>query len=343
MRIAVIAPPWVPVPPTAYGGTEMVIDTLARGLRGAGHEVLLATTGDSTCPVERTWFHDHARTDEIGDMAIGLTHLLHAYDAAASADIVHDHTVAGPVIGSLRSTRPIVTTNHGLFTDDMRALYRSLGDRVSIVAISHHHASTAGDVPIARVIHHGLDEDRYPVGPGGDHLVFVGRMSPTKGVRQAIEIAERAGRPLVLAAKMRSTDEHDYFDTEIKPLLGGDIHFAGEVGTADKLELLGGALALVNPIRWDEPFGLCMVEALACGTPVIAAPRGAAPEIVDHGVTGFLCTGTEEAAAATTWAGALDRRACRAAVTARFSAHRMVADHVALYHDVLARRVRPAA
>jgi glycosyltransferase involved in cell wall biosynthesis len=344
MRVALIAPPWIPVPPPAYGGTEAVIDTLARGLEAAGHEVLLATTGDSTCPVERTWVYERAKTDEMGDIAVELTHLLHAYDAAVSADIVHDHTVAGPVLGSLRSSiPPVVTTNHGRFTDDVRALYRSLGDRVPIVALSHHHASTAGDVAVARVIHHGLDEDRYPVGPGGDHLAFVGRMSPTKGVRQAVEIAERAGTPLVIAAKMRTTAEHEYFDTEIKPLLGGNVHYVGELGLAAKLELLGSALALLNPIQWDEPFGLCMVEALACGTPVIATRRGAAPEIVDHGITGFLCTGTEEAVAAIAWAASLDRLACRAAVTARFSARRMVADHVALYRDVLAGQVRPAA
>ena len=343
MRVVLVAPPWFPVPPAAYGGTEAVIDTLARGLSGAGHEVLLVTTGDSTCPVERTWAYAHARTDEMGDIAVEVIHLLHAYEAADGADIVHDHTIAGPVIGIGRSAAPIVTTNHGRFTDDVRALYRSLGDRVPIVAISLHHASTAGDVPVARVIYHGVDEDRYPNGPGGDHLAFVGRMSPTKGVRQAIQIAERAGAPLVIAAKLHSTAEHEYFDTEVKPLLGGNIQFAGEVGIADKLELLGGALALLNPIQWDEPFGLCMVEALACGTPVIATPRGAAPEIVDHGVTGFLCAGIEQAVAAISSATSLDRRACRAAVTARFSARRMVADHVAFYDEVRGGLVRPAA
>jgi glycosyltransferase involved in cell wall biosynthesis len=343
MRVALIAPPWIPVPPPAYGGTEMVVDALARGLAAAGHQVLLATTGDSTCPVDRTWVYEHSRTAKMGDIAIELTHVLHAYEAAGDADVVHDHTVSGPVFGLLRSTSPVVTTNHGPFTEDARRLYRTLGDRVPIVAISHHHASSAGNVPIARVIHHGLDASRYPPGPGGDHLAFLGRMSPDKGVRQAIEIARRAGAPLVIGAKIRSTDEHEYFDSEVKPLLGGDIRYAGEVDVAGKLELLGGALALLNPIRWDEPFGLCMVEALACGTPVITTPRGAAPEIVDDGVTGFLCSTTEKAVAAVAWAGKLDRRACRSAVEARFSARRMVADHVAFYHDVLAGRIRPAA
>jgi len=343
MRVALIAPPWIPVPPPAYGGTEEMIDSLARGLAAAGHHVILATTGDSTCPVKRTWVHDHARTAEMGDTVIELAHALHAYEAVGGVDIVHDHTQAGPVIGALRAGSPVVTTNHGPFTADVRALYRALGGRVPIVAISHHHAATAHDVHIARVIHHGIDVDRFPLGPGGDHLVFLGRMSPDKGVHQAIEIARHAGVPLVIAAKMHSSEEHAYYRAEVELLLGEDIRYVGEVETAGKLELLGTARALLNPIRWDEPFGLNMVEALACGTPVITTPRGAAPEIVDHGTTGFLASGTDDAVAAVAWAAGLDRRACRAAVEDRFSEGRMVADHLTFYRDVLAGRIRDAA
>lgn len=336
MRIALIAPPWITVPPSGYGGTEAVIDTLARGLARAGHDVLLATTGDSTCPVERTWVYDRARPDDMGDSTVELRHLLHAYAAVDGADIVHDHTLAGAVYAALMPGCRVVTTNHWLFTEDVTAIYRSIARRVPVVAISHHQAATAGDVPIARVIHHGVDETRYPVGAGGDDLVFVGRMSPDKGVREAVEIARRAGAPLVIAAKMRDRNERAYFDAEIRPLLGGGITYAGEVGGTDKLGLLAGARALVNPLRWPEPFGLCMVEALACGTPVIATPCGATPEIVDHGVTGYLGTDADDLVAAVARVGDLDRRACRAAVVARFSARRMVADHLALYRDVAA-------
>jgi glycosyltransferase involved in cell wall biosynthesis len=279
----------------------------------------------------------------MGDTTIELTHVLHAYEAVADADIVHDHTIAGPVIGAQRAGPPVGTTNHEPFTTDRRALYRALGDRVSIIAISHHHASTARDVPIARVIHHGVDVDRYPLGPGGDDLVFIGRMSPDKGVRQAIEIAQRASVRLTIAAKMREPGEHEYYEGEVEPLLSSDIRYVGEIDAAAKLDLLGRARALLNPIRWDEPFGLNMVQALACGTPVITTPRGAAPEIVDHGATGFLVAGTDEAVAAVAWAAKLDRDACRAAVEDRFSARRMVADHLAFYRDVLTGRIRPAA
>lgn len=337
MRVALIAPPWLPVPPPAYGGTEAVLDTLARGLATDGHDVLLVTTGDSTCPVERTWVYDQHRADEMGSVVVELRHLLHAYQAVDGADVIHDHTVAGPLYAERYAPRPVLTTNHGPFTDDMKALYRSMAGRVPIVAISHHQASTAGDVPIARVIHHGLDETQYPVGDGdGGYLLFLGRMSPTKGAREAIEVARRAGMPLVIAAKMRDRAERDYFDAVITPLLDDDVTYAGEVGGATKLELLGGAAALVNPLSWDEPFGLCMIEAMASGTPVIATPRGAVPEIVDHGRTGFLGTDVDEMADAVGRLGTIDRGVCRAAVEARFTARRMVADHVRLYEDVLA-------
>jgi glycosyltransferase involved in cell wall biosynthesis len=344
MKVALVAPPWLPVPPVAYGGTELVVDTLARGLVAAGHEVALFTTGDSTCPVERHWVYGRARADAMQSVTVELRHLVHAYTRLDDADIVHDHTVAGPLLSAGFDAPPVVTTNHGPFTDDAKALYLALGGSVPIVAISRHQASTAGPVAVARVIHHGLSVERYPFGTGaGGYVLFLGRVSPDKGVRQAIEVARRAGRPLVIAAKLREPVEHEYFRTEIAPLLDDDVRFVGEVGGERKLGLLAGARALVNPIRWDEPFGLCMAEALACGTPVVASPRGAAPEIVDDGVTGFLC-GDEDAMAAALRDGVsrLDRAACRAAVIERFSEERMARDHVDLYEDVLAGRdLRP--
>jgi len=339
MRIALVAPPWIAVPPPAYGGTEAVLDTLARGLAGAGHDVLLVTTRDSTCPVERSWVYEAARTDDMGSVVVELRHLLHAYAAVDGADVVHDHTVAGPVYAERYSPHPVVTTSHGPFTDDMKALYRSIGRRVAIIAISRHQASTAHGVPIARVIHHGVDVSQYPVGPGGGgYLVFLGRMSPAKGVVDAIEVARLAGMPLVIAAKMREPVERDYFDDAVAPLLGPEVVYAGEVGGRDKQELLGSAAALVNPLSWDEPFGLCMIEAMACGTPVVATSRGAVPEIVVHGRTGFVCNDASEMPAAVGRIGSIDRRACRAHVEASFSAERMVAEHVRLYEDVVAGR-----
>ncbi len=339
MRVALIAPPWLSVPPPAYGGTEIVLDTLARGLQAAGHEVVLATTGDSTCPVERTWVYAWSRQEEIGSVTIELRHLVHAYEATDGVDITHDHTVAGPFLVDRFGPRAVVTTNHGPFTDDSKDLYRRVACRVPLVAISRHHASTAGGVPIARVIHHGVDTTRLPFGDGGGrYALFLGRMSPSKGVREAIDIARRAGVPLVIAAKRRERLEHEYFEAEIRPRLGDGVEYVGEVGGRDKVELLRGAVALLNPIRWDEPFGMCMIEALACGTPVVTTPRGAAPEIVDDGTTGFVRAELRQLAAALGDVDTLDRRACRAAVEARFSMERMAADHLAFYRDVLAGR-----
>lgn len=337
MRVGLIAPPWIPIPPPAYGGIEAVLDALARGLVDAGHEVLLVTTGDSTCPVERRWVYEEARPEEIGSFLVEQHHVQHAFEALTGVDIVHDHTVAGPILADRFPLPPLLTTNHGPFTAETGSLYRLIAGRVPIVAISHHQASTAGAIPVARVIHHGLDQARYPVGDGsGGYLLFLGRMSPSKGVRQAIEIARLAGMPLVIAAKMRAEPEREYFEADIAPLLGPDVSYAGEVGGAAKLELIGGAAGMLNPVSWDEPFGFCMIEAMACGTPIIATPRGAVPEIVDDGVTGFLCSTEQDMAAAVAQLHSIDRGACRAAVETRFSARRMVADHVDLYEEILA-------
>lgn len=343
MHIALIAPPWLSVPPAAYGGTESVLDTLARGLCAAGHQVVLAATGDSTCPVPRTWVYEHSMVDKLGSVTVELRHVLHAYASIGDVDIVHDHTIAGPVLSAGLTKAPVVTTNHGPFTDDAVAIYRSVTPRVAIVAISHDQASRSQSVPIARVIHHGLNVADFPFGDGaGGYLAFLGRMSPTKGVREAIEIARRAGVPLLIAAKMREQSEREYFDTVVKPCLGGDVQYLGDVGRADKLELLGNAIALVDPIRWDEPFGLCMIEALACGTPVLVTPRGAAPEIVDDGVTGFVRPTLDELVSFVPRVASLDRRACRAAAECRFSAGRMAEAHIALYDDVINRRIDDA-
>jgi glycosyltransferase involved in cell wall biosynthesis len=335
MKIAIIAPPWLPVPPPAYGGTEDVVDRLARGFAAAGSEVLLFATGDSTCPVPTKWVYLRAETDHLGLGIIEVRHLVHAYQAVRGFDIVHDHTVQGPLIGRGGDYR-IVTTNHGPFDDEMIDIYRAMADRVPIIAISHHQASTAEDVPIAAVIHHGLDPAAFPVGSGdGDYFLFLGRMTPDKGAREAALVARGAGVRLVIAAKMREPLEREYFQSQVRPLLGDGVEYVGEAAHEEKLELLGGATALINPISWPEPFGLVMVEAQACGTPVLAFPSGAAPEIVRDGVTGFLCRDLDHMTQRLGHVGELDRAACRAAVEGHFSTERMVSEHLALFEKLL--------
>jgi glycosyltransferase involved in cell wall biosynthesis len=336
MRIVIIAPPWVAVPPLAYGGTEAMLDTLAQGLHRSGHDVLLFTTGDSTCPVPRGSVLPRAIGVGVGGSASELRHVIHAYQAARGADLVHDHTLVGPVYADRFPGLPVVTTNHGPFESELGDYYRAIGDRTPVIAISHHQASTADGIPVAAVIHHGVDLERFPVGMGdGGYALFLGRMCPEKGIDVAIGAARRAGTPLRIAAKMSEAAEQLYFDREIRPLLGGDIDFIGEVGYQDKLTLLGEAACLLNPIAWPEPFGMVMVEALACGTPVVATPMGAAPEIIDHGVTGFICSDEASLADALDSATRLDRPTCRQTVAERFSAERMVARHVELYEALV--------
>jgi glycosyltransferase involved in cell wall biosynthesis len=337
MRIGLIAPPWVPVPPPAYGGTESVLDRLARGLVRAGHDVLLAAAANSTCPVPRV-----AGTDAVDPEApvCGVTltemrHVVTSYDAMAGVDVIHDHTLAGPFYRRTPQPTPVVTTNHGPFDATLTPLYAALED-VAVVAISHHQASTATGVAVAAVIHHGIDVGSVPEGRGaGGYACFVGRMTPEKGPREAALIARAAGVPLRMAAKIREPDERQYYEAAVKPLLCSDVEYVGELGGQDKQDLVGNSFALLNPLQWAEPFGLVMIEALAAGTPVITTRSGSAPEIIDDGVTGHLRAGQKAMVGALLEAPALDRAACRAAALRRFDTDRMVRDHVRLYEALL--------
>jgi glycosyltransferase involved in cell wall biosynthesis len=333
VRIAVIAPPWVPVPPPAYGGTELVLDNLCRGLADQGHDVLLFATGDSTCPVELGWEHEIARGIGNFEPATELRHVFAAYARAIEwgADIVHDHTMSGPIYSDRFPGITVVTTAHGPFEGDCGAVYRAFAKSVPVIAISRHQAATA-HVPIAAVIHHGIDCERNSMGKGkGGYAAFLGRMSPTKGVTIAIRAARAAGIPLRIAAKMEDYDEHEYFAEHVKPLLGGDVEYVGEVGGDTKQHLLGDAMCLLNPIMWPEPFGMVMIEALACGTPVVSTPAGAAPEIIDDGVTGFLRSDEAALAIALGKVGSIDRQTCRLVAEERFSIVRLAAEHAALF------------
>jgi glycosyltransferase involved in cell wall biosynthesis len=336
LRIGLIAPPWVAVPPPVYGGTELVVDQLARGLVAAGHDVALFTTGDATCPVDRRWVHRRALGIS-ADPRAELAHVQAAYEEFSDIDLIHDHTLLGPLWSIARKTdRPVVTTAHLRFTPELIRLYETVASHAAIVAISHHQRASAPSVPVAAVIHHGIDVKHIPMGAGdGGYVLFLGRMDPDKGAHRAIAVARAAGKKLLLAAKMWQPEERRYFDECVRPLLGPDAVYVGEVGARHKLELLAGAEALINPIRWPEPFGLVMIEALATGTPVLAFAEGAAPEIIDHGRTGFICVDEVDMITKLSNVAELDRTQCRQDAEKRFSTNRMIADHVALYRRVL--------
>ena len=311
MRVGLIAPPWVPVPPPSYGGTEAVVDNLARGLQALGQKVALFTVGESTCPVPRQYLYQSA-AEPMGAGVKEAAHVLAAYEALSGVDVIHDHTLLGPLLASRPGLRhpPVVVTNHGPFDFEARRIFREIAGTAAIVAISHAQAATAGSIPITAVIHHGVDLDVYRFGPGeGGYLLFVGRMSPDKGVHRAV-----------------------------RPLLGPDDEVPGERSPAERVELFRGAIALLNPISWPEPFGLVMAEALATGTPVLAFPNGAAPEIVEHGLTGYLCADEDAMTAAIGQVPGIERRRCRAAAEQLFSLDRMARDHVRLYRRVLSGR-----
>jgi len=342
VRIGLIAPPWLPVPPPRYGGTEVVVDGLARGLVAAGHEVLLAAPTGSTCPVPLVPDMPAPCAGSAAEWSATTAELYHvarAYAALQDMQLVHDHTVAGPFFRYRPASLPVVTTNHGPFSSRLGDLYGLMGPDVSMVAISHRQAADAAGIRIARVIHHGIDVDTVPVGDGsGGYAAYLGRMSPDKGPREAILIAREAGVRLLMAARIQGAEERDYFDNQVAPLFGPGVEFLGELTVAEKYQLMGGAVAFLNPIQWPEPFGLVMIEALATGTPVVCTPSGAAPEIVDDGVTGYLRSTIRELAEALVLASALDRRACRQAVESRFGLGRMVSEHIALYREVLQER-----
>jgi glycosyltransferase involved in cell wall biosynthesis len=349
LNIVEIAPPWLAIPPPKYGGTELVVDALSRALDRAGHTVTLFTIAPSTCPVARRWRFGEPTPHMMGNVVDELRQVLWAYDQITSGDVprpdvIHDHTLTGLFIGPQRTAVPIVATVHGPFDSPLADIYPHVDPTTSVVAISHDQAAHAPPgVRIAATIHHGIEIDRYPYADHtGDGVVFLGRMSPDKGVESAIRIARSAGRSLRIAAKMHEAGEYAYFHHVIEPLLDGGVEYVGEADFATKVELLSTSAALLNPISWPEPFGLAMVEAMACGTPVVGGAFGAAPEIVAHGRTGFL--GRDEGALVDGLlrVDTLDRRTCRAAVESHFTSDRMAADYASLFAR-LAGRVQPAA
>jgi glycosyltransferase involved in cell wall biosynthesis len=278
-----------------------------------------------------------AEARPMGRAVVELEHALGAYEIATDFDVISDHTTAGPVVALTNPQPPVVATNHNPFGRGREAIYRRAANRVALVAISQAHAATT-DLNVSAVIHHGIDVKDFPFGDGaGGYLATLTRMSPDKGVHDAVRLARAAGVPLRIAAKIATPSEHEYFDECVRPLLGGEIEYVGEVDAIGKRELLGSAIALLNPTQWSEPFGMTMIEAMACGTPVVATRRGATVEVVDHGVTGFLGSDEAELLDGIRQSGDLERAACRRAVEDRFSIRVMCAAYVKAYEGEMIR------
>jgi glycosyltransferase involved in cell wall biosynthesis len=340
LRIAQVAPLYESVPPKLYGGTERVVAYLAEELVRRGHEVWLYASGDSTINVPLIPGTPQSLRlkglDHLGPV-YHLPMLSEVYDNANRFDIIHSHLdcLSFPLVRL--APVPTVSTMHGrLDLKEMLPIYRSYKD-LPVVSISDDQRRPIPDLNWVGTIHHGLPRDLLRLSPKpGDYLAFLGRISPEKRPDLAIEIARRTGVRLKIAAKVDRND-HDYFETVIKPLLSSPgIEFIGEVSETEKQEFLGGALALLFPVDWPEPFGLVMIEALACGTPVIARPFGSVPEVLRHGITGFLGGSLEELVGSVDKIGDISRQRCREEFETRFTSEVMAANYEHIYYHLAA-------
>jgi glycosyltransferase involved in cell wall biosynthesis len=342
LRVAILAPPWFAVPPRRYGGTEAVVSLLVDGLVRRSHEVTLFASGDSRTQASLVSAFDEARSDDLGLTQPELLHALTCVRDADAFDVVSDHTGAlGLALSNLTST-PFVNTVHGTLAGEAGALYRRVCEvtpGAALVSLTESHRSTARDLPWTATIPNAIALEDHPcrASRGGEYLFWLGRMSVDKGPVTAIEVARASGMPMLLAGKLRGQAERKYFEEEVEPRLGGGIDYVGEVDLHERVRLLHGARALVNPLAWDEPFGLVMVEAMACGVPVIATPRGSVPEIVVEGLTGWIAPTVEGMAAAVERCAEIDPRECRAVAERHYSPERMVGDYLDAFHRVIDR------
>jgi glycosyltransferase involved in cell wall biosynthesis len=339
LRIAILSPVWFPVPPTGYGGIEWIVALLADGLADDGHDVTLFASGDSRTKAKLACVFETAPSEQIGQAMPELRHALACYERAHEFDVINDHSgMSSAALGGLVDT-PVLHTVHGPLDPPWGDVYAQIADvnrRLALISISMNQRRPAPDLPWVANVPNALELSLYPCQPHrGDYLLFLGRMSPDKGAHRAIAVAIEAGLPLKLAGKCREPAERSYFEQYVEPHLGGGIEYLGEVTHGRKVELLQDARATLFPIEWEEPFGLVMIESMACGTPVVATRRGAVPEVIDDGRTGIVVDDYREMPAAIEAADALDPWECRRFVEERFSRDRMVSDYVDAYRAVL--------
>lgn len=343
MRIAQIAPLWERVPPTTYGGTELVVGLLTEELVRRGHEVTLFASGDSITKATLESVHPKAlRLDKsIKEAAVyEMLQLTRVYERAKDFDIIHSHMGCAALPYARLVKTPTVHTLHGIFTPDNEKLF-SYARQQPFISISNEQREPRLGLNYAATVYNGVDTSAYrfyPKPSDPPYLAFLGRLSPEKGTHLAIEIAKRSGWTLKIAGKIDAVDT-EYYETEIKPHIDGEqIQYLGEANHVQKNILLGNAVATLFPITWREPFGLVMIESMVSGTPVIAMNLGSTPEVIAHEETGFLCHSVEECLEALQRIPEIDRAKCREHVEANFSVKRMTDGYEAVYQQVLAER-----
>jgi glycosyltransferase involved in cell wall biosynthesis len=320
-------------PPRAYGPWEQVAATLADGLVARGHDVTLFATADSrtTARLQAVAPAGYEEDPRIDAKVYEALHIASVFERASTFDVISNQFDFLPLAFSRLVDTPVVTTIHGFSSERILPVFRAYDDVAHYVSISA--SDRHPDLTYAATIHHGIDVQSFTYGAGGGYLLFLGRIHPDKGTHVAIDVARRAGIPLVIAGVVQDAAYHA---REVLPHVDGTaVSFVGEVGPAQRDILLGGALGLLHLIAFDEPFGLSVVESLAAGTPVVAYRRGSMPELLTDSVTGFLVPDADAAVDAVGQLGALDRRACRADAERRFGADRMVDDYERLFESIV--------
>jgi len=336
MRIAVLSPISWRTPPLHYGPWESVVSLLTEELVQTGLDVTLFATADSrtsgklvaVCP------HPYSEDDSVDPKVAECLHISEIFERADEFDIIHNNFDFLPLTYSGLVETPVITTIHGFSSPSIVPVYKKYNDRGHYVAISD--SDKSPELDYIATIHHGIDVAQFPFsGAKGEYLLFFGRIHPHKGVYEAIQVAQRIGRKLVIAGIIQ---DQDYFAARVQPYIDGTtVEYIGSVGPDQRADVLGGALALLHLISFDEPFGLSLVESMACGTPVVAFNRGSMPEIIRDGETGYIVEDIEGAINAVATIESIDRPKCRADVEQRFTSARMARDYVRVYEEILNR------
>ena len=338
IHVAMIAPPYFNVPPAAYGGIETVVADLVDALVARGHKVTLIGAGNHATRAQR--FHttyDVGPADQLGE---AMPEIVHAAKVASildalDVDVIHDHTMAGPLMARGRLT-PTVLTAHGPVHGDCGEYYRALGDTVQLIAISDAQRSSAPDLAWAATVHNAIRSETFPFrAQKDDYALFLGRFHPHKAPHLAIDAARAASLPIVLAGKCSEPVERAYFSREIEPRIGTDVTIYGVADATQKRCLLAHAACMLFPICWEEPFGLVVIEAMACGTPVVGLRRGAMPELIVHGQTGIIVDDPDDLPLGIALARGLDPAVCRKHVEAGFTVEVMAEGYEAVYRQAL--------